>query len=140
MGASLRLANDRQGNTDMNMLRKILLDQARDSWAAYRNTAGITPNEKTLAELLLTELYVMNGELRAADQASTAAPSASPAVAQPAPAQTAAPAAASTAAPTPALSVAKMFDATPAPAAASINTGTRAMEAKLASGFPSAAD
>lgn len=46
----------------MNMLRKIIFDQARENWLAYRAARMDQPGERALAELLLNELYLMNTE------------------------------------------------------------------------------
>lgn len=44
------------------MLRKIIFDQARENWLAYRAARMDQPGERALSELLLNELYAMNGE------------------------------------------------------------------------------
>lgn len=68
----------------MNMLRKIIFDQARENWLAYRAARMDKPGERALSELLLNELYSMNGENFTAD-----APPASPTPAAAAAAETA---------------------------------------------------
>ena len=63
----------------MNMIRKILLDQAHAYWLAIYNTPGLAQSERALAGLMLHEIDAMGAEVRAAG-----APVAEPPVAGPA--------------------------------------------------------